>query len=81
MTGTGSLTPSGSSEYIPRRKNDVEVAKDLWKFINQKVDDHRERREQRVNVKADKFYESDSLSMMSKADTLVVEKENILEKK
>jgi hypothetical protein len=67
-------SPSGPLE--PRPRTDIELAKDAWKYLSKKVEDHRQKRDSKAGSST-KTSDTDSESIISRADTLVGEKSDM----
>jgi len=65
---------SPSSPLSPRPRSEIELAKGAWKYLSQKIDKHRQKQDSKAETKQ-KSYETDSESIISKADTLVADGE------
>lgn len=63
-------SPTASLE--PRSRPDIEIAKNAWKYVNQRIENRRQKRASKAQANT-KTIDTDSASMTSKADTLVVD--------
>jgi hypothetical protein len=70
---------SPSGPLNPRPRTDIELAKDAWKYMSQKIDKRRQKRDSKAEAST-KGDETDSESIMSKADTIVVDEGKTVEK-
>ncbi|CAL5870190.1 uncharacterized protein PFLUO_LOCUS4425 [Penicillium psychrofluorescens] len=70
--------PTASLEARPRK--DVELAKNAWKYVNQKIENRRQNGASKAEANT-KSIDTDSESMISKADTLVVDGDKSAAKK
>lgn len=73
MTGFGIQRPA-TAPLDPRPRSDIELAKDAWKYLSQKIDKRRQQRDSKAETSS-KSYETDSESIISKAETIVVDGE------
>ncbi|KAJ5313306.1 uncharacterized protein N7443_000190 [Penicillium atrosanguineum] len=67
---------SPTGPLTPRPRTDIELAKDVWKYLSQKVENSRQKRSSK-SESSTKSYDTDSESTISNTDTLVREKSDM----
>ncbi|KAJ5674409.1 uncharacterized protein N7477_004343 [Penicillium maclennaniae] len=67
---------SPTGPLTPRPRTDVELAKDAWKYLSQKVEKRRQKQASK-SESSTKSYDTDSKSITSNADTLIGDKSNM----
>lgn len=64
---------SPTGPLTPRPRTDIELAKDAWKYLSQKVENRRQKQASK-SESSTKSNDTDSESIISKADTLIGDK-------